>query len=74
MRPTMSVALKIIKFLWGEIKTPLIIIAFFFFAGFGFYQGFVSSKLIDFVRGERVIVITTLDLRTGEFAEQKGDD
>lgn len=69
MQNIKKVSCNIVKFIWDDIKIPLMIFIFFFFAGFGFYQGFMSSNVVQFVKGERVIVITTLDLSSWKYAK-----
>lgn len=55
-------ALKIVKYIWNEIKVPLAIFVILFLAGFGFYRGFVCSHLIEVMHGGKVILIHSVDL------------
>lgn len=63
--------LKIIKTIWGGVKTPLIIFMFFYFGGMGFYKGFVNANFIDVLNGEKVILIHMIDV--SKIEEQEND-
>ncbi len=61
--------MRILAWVWDQIKLPIVLIGVFWMAGFGFYHGVIQASKIGELTLGKAMIITVVDLSKGENAE-----